>query len=160
VNIYNGLTTTWTYNSSDSILLPLLIQYVEVSHMEEIVKHTDQNLNTTLGSFTIETTFGLAESYLLRFIYGNKEYESGNFNLTLSELPPYANNTQSTTTSPVQPTLLTTSAMLATTTESTSTGANSLTHVSNGSSSSEATTTLTPTETPNTPNPMRIIVVV
>jgi hypothetical protein len=49
VNVYNGLATTWTYNSSDSRLLPLLIQYVEASHMEEIVKHTDENLNITLG---------------------------------------------------------------------------------------------------------------
>jgi hypothetical protein len=61
--------------------------------MEEIVKDTDENLNITLGSFTIETTFSLAESYLLRFIYGDKDYETGYFDLTLSEQSPYANNT-------------------------------------------------------------------
>ncbi|KAJ5235463.1 uncharacterized protein N7469_004631 [Penicillium citrinum] len=35
VNVYNGLITTWSYNSSDSILHPLMIQFIPVSHMEE-----------------------------------------------------------------------------------------------------------------------------
>lgn len=104
--------------------------------MDETVKHTTSNLNITLGSFTIQTAFGLADSYLLRFIYGNKDYESGYFELTLSG---QSNNTPSTTTSPNQPTTFTTSAILPTTTESTSTGTSSLTHVADSASSSEAT---------------------
>lgn len=131
-----------------------MIQYVEASHMEELVIHIDHNINITLRSYTIEATFGLAEAYFLRFIYDNNDYESGVFNLTLSLQSPYANNTPSVTTSPVQPTTLTNSAILPTTTMSTSTGASSLTHVAN-SSSSEATTTLTVTVIPNTPKPDR-----
>lgn len=108
-----------------------MIQYVEVSHMEESVQHIYMDLNITRGSFTIETTFGLADSYLLRFIYGGNDYESGYFGLTMLEHPTHASNTQSTTTSLVQPTTFT------------------------SPSSPEATTTLTATEIPSTPNTNR-----
>jgi hypothetical protein len=33
-------------------------------------------LNITLGTFTIQTSFSLADYYLLRFIYGNNAYET------------------------------------------------------------------------------------
>lgn len=47
-----------------------MIQYVEASHMEELVKHVDHNINITLRLYTIEATFwprrGLFPSVHLR----------------------------------------------------------------------------------------------
>ncbi|OKP09454.1 hypothetical protein PENSUB_5190 [Penicillium subrubescens] len=48
VNVYNGLVTTWSYNSSDSTLLPLTIQFVAVSHMIESPTYIQDDLNITL----------------------------------------------------------------------------------------------------------------
>ncbi|KAJ6168097.1 hypothetical protein N7497_000940 [Penicillium chrysogenum] len=95
VNVYNGLSTAWSYNSSDSILLPLLIQFVAASHLEEAPDYITDELNITLGTFTIQTSFSLADYYLLRFIYGNNAYETGNFDITMSEHPKNGSDTSS-----------------------------------------------------------------
>ncbi|CAG8190575.1 unnamed protein product [Penicillium olsonii] len=99
VNVYNGLPTAWSYNSSDSILFPLLIQFVAASHMEEAPDYITDELNLTLGTYTIQTTFSLADHYLLRFIYGNNAYETGSFDITMSEVPQNASDDTSSSAS-------------------------------------------------------------
>lgn len=95
MNVYNGLPTAWSYNSSDSIMLPLLIQFIAASHLEEAPDYITDELNITLGTFNIQTSFGLADHYLLRFIHGNNAYQSGSFHITMSERPKNASDTSS-----------------------------------------------------------------
>ncbi|KAJ5890444.1 uncharacterized protein N7473_006672 [Penicillium subrubescens] len=63
VNVYNGLVTTWSYNSSDSTLLPLTIQFVAVSHMIESPTYIQDDLNITLES-TGTGTSSLAREFI------------------------------------------------------------------------------------------------
>lgn len=99
VNVYNGLITTWSYNSSDSISHALTIQFVPISHMEEIASYTHDDLNITLGSWTIETQFPVADNYYLRFIYANNDWSSGRFKISMSESSKNASDTSSATSS-------------------------------------------------------------
>jgi hypothetical protein len=136
VNVYNGLPTAWSYNSSDSILLPLLIQFVAASHMEEAPEYITDELNITLGTFTIQTSFSLADYYLLRFIYGNNAYETGSFDITTSEQPKNASDTSSST-SPLVESTPRPSVLIPPATES-ATGASSLTQGTKSPSGWEA----------------------
>jgi hypothetical protein len=95
VNVRNGLTTDWSYESHDSILLPLSIQYVAASHQEEPPTYIKEDLNVTLGRFTIDIRFGLADYHFLRFIYGSHEYETGHFDITTSIQSKNASHTSS-----------------------------------------------------------------
>lgn len=121
MNVYNGLITTWSYNSSDSISHPLMIQFVPVSHMEEAPSYVQKDLNITLGSWTIETQFPVADDYYLRFIYANKDWSSGRFKITMSESPKNASDTSSSASSD-RPSTSDRSSMTLLVTESTSTG--------------------------------------
>lgn len=85
VNVYNGLVATWSYDSSDSILLPLTIQFVPVSHNHESPTYVQDDLNITMDVWTIVTNFPVADSYYLRFIYANNYWETGSFQITTSE---------------------------------------------------------------------------
>ncbi|KAJ5876386.1 uncharacterized protein N7529_001970 [Penicillium soppii] len=98
VNVRNGLTTDWSYESHDSILLPLSIQYVAASHQEEPPTYIKEDLNVTLGRFTIDIRFGLADYHFLRFIYGSHEYETGHFDITTSIQSKNASHTSKSTT--------------------------------------------------------------
>jgi hypothetical protein len=121
VNVYNGLVATWSYNSSDSILLPLEIQFVTLSHNEEFPKYIQDNLNITLKVWTILTDFPVADAYKLRFIYANNFWETGSFQITTSEQSKNASDTSSS----ISPNLASTSHRSSTTLwiiESTSTG--------------------------------------
>jgi hypothetical protein len=144
VNVYNGLNTMWSYNSSDSILLPLTIQFVAASHREESPAYTSEDLNITIGIFTIETTFTLADHYLLRFIYGNNYYETGHFDLTVSELSKNASERLSSASPLAQSTLLP-SILVLPATESTATGTSSLAQETHSPSDSKATANVTET---------------
>ncbi|KAF7166706.1 hypothetical protein CNMCM5623_000250 [Aspergillus felis] len=130
VNVYNGLVTTWSYNSSDSILLPLTIYFVPVSHLDESATYIQDNINITLGRWTIFTSFPVAEAYYLRFIYANNFWETGNFMITTSEQSTNASDTSSS----ASPNLYSTSHRSSTTlwtTESTGTGTSSLAQETN-----------------------------
>lgn len=142
MNVYNGLTTTWSYNSSDSVLLPLSIQYVAASHQQESPTYIKEDLNITFGTFTIETTFNLADYYLLRFIYGNTEYETGHFEITTSKQSKNASDTSSSASPLAQSTLVPSIPVLPTT-ESTTTGPSSLAQRTHSPSGSEATAAVT-----------------
>ncbi|KAJ5207364.1 hypothetical protein N7491_002003 [Penicillium cf. griseofulvum] len=117
--------------------------------MEEAPDYTTDDLNITSGTYTIETSFPLADIYLLRFIYGNNACETGPSDITISELPKNASDTSSST-SLVEPTprpsvltpLSTGSA------RGSATGTNSLAQEANSSSGSEAVATAT--ESPKT----------
>jgi hypothetical protein len=122
VNVYDGLVTTWSYNSSDSILLPLTIYFVPITHHDESATYIQNDINITLGIYTISTTFPVAEAYYLRFIYANNFWETGNFRITTSEQSTNASDTSSS----ASPNLYSTSPTLWIT-ESTATGASSLT---------------------------------
>lgn len=97
--MYNGLVTTWSYNSSDSTLLPLTIQFVAVSHMIESPTYIQDDLNITLGIWTILTNFPVAEGYILRFIYANNYWEIRGFQITTSGQSTNASDTSSSTSS-------------------------------------------------------------
>ncbi|CAG8359235.1 unnamed protein product [Penicillium salamii] len=145
VNVYNGLPTTWSYNSSDSIFLPLLIQFVAASHQEEAPDYTTDELNITLGTYTIQTTFDVADYYLLRFIYGNNAYETRGFDITTSEKPKNASDTLSATSSLVESTA-SPSVLVHSATES-ATGTSSL--MPSGSGAAAATTEFPKTDEKN-----------
>lgn len=99
MNVYNGLITTWSYNSSDSILHPLTIQFVPVAHMDESPTYVREDLNITLGSWTINTQFPVADDYYLRFIYANNYWSSGRFKITMSESSKNYSDTSSSASS-------------------------------------------------------------
>lgn len=99
MNVYNGLVATWTYNSSDSVLLPLTIEFVTFMHLEESPTYIQNDLNITMGVWTIVTNFPVADAYDLRFIHANKEWETGSFQITTSEQPKNASDTSSTASS-------------------------------------------------------------
>jgi hypothetical protein len=132
VNVYDGLVTTWSYNSSDSILLPLTIYFVPITHHGESATYIRNDINITLGKYTIFTTFPVAEAYYLRFIYANNFWETGNFRITTSEQSTNASDTSSS----ASPSLYSTSPTLWIT-ESTATVASSLTPGTKVSSSDE-----------------------
>lgn len=121
VNVYNGLITTWSYNSSDSILHPLMIQFIPVSHMEEAPSYVQGDLNITLGSWTINTQFPVADDYYLRFIYASKEWPSGRFKITMSGSPKNSSDMSSSASSD-RPLTSDRSSTTLLVTESTSTG--------------------------------------
>ncbi|KAF4173461.1 hypothetical protein CNMCM8694_008454 [Aspergillus lentulus] len=126
VNVYDGLVTTWSYHSSDSILLPLTIYFVAVSHDDESATYIRDDINIALGKWTISTIFPVAEAYYLRFIYANNFWETGNFRITASEQSTNASDTSSSASPNVYSTSCPSSTTLWTT-ESTATVASSLT---------------------------------
>jgi hypothetical protein len=125
VNVYNGLPVTWSYNSSDSILFPLTIQFVPISHNDESPTYVRDHLNITLGVWTIHTDFPVADAYDLRLIYANNFWETGSFQVATSEQSKNASDTSSSDSSNHALTSDSSSTTLLIT-ESTSTGSSSL----------------------------------
>jgi hypothetical protein len=93
--------------------------------MIESPTYIQDDLNITLGRWTILTNFPVAEGYILRFIYANNYWETRGFQITTSEQSRNASDTSSSTS----PVLLSTSYRSTTMlwiTESTGTGTSSL----------------------------------
>jgi hypothetical protein len=121
VYVYDGLTTTWSYNSSDLTVFPLMIQFVPIYNMQETPTYVQKDLNITLGEWTIDINFPLAEAYDLRFIYANNDWETGRFQITMTEMSTNASDTSSSGSSDRHSTSGHSSTTLSTT-ESTGTG--------------------------------------
>ncbi|RAK78965.1 uncharacterized protein BO72DRAFT_62316 [Aspergillus fijiensis CBS 313.89] len=96
VSIYDGLTTTWTYNSSDSIKEPMEIAFFQISHLEEEISYTVDGVNITAGTYTLRRSFTMADGWYLRYTFGDEMYLSETFQLTLGQP---SNASESTTTS-------------------------------------------------------------
>ncbi|PYH86325.1 hypothetical protein BO82DRAFT_428761 [Aspergillus uvarum CBS 121591] len=98
VSIYDGLTTTWTYNSTDPIKEPMEIAFFQISHLEEGIDYTVDGVNITAGIYTLQKSFTMADGWYLRYTFGDKMYLSGRFQLTLGQP---SNASASTTSSTV-----------------------------------------------------------
>ncbi|OJJ99060.1 hypothetical protein ASPACDRAFT_1856646 [Aspergillus aculeatus ATCC 16872] len=61
VSVYDGLATTWTYNSSDSIKEPMEIAFFQISHLEEGICYTVDGVNITAGTYTLQRSFIMAD---------------------------------------------------------------------------------------------------
>ncbi|RAH87283.1 hypothetical protein BO86DRAFT_394087 [Aspergillus japonicus CBS 114.51] len=96
VSIYDGLTTTWTYNSTDPIKEPMEIAFFQISHLEEGIDYTVDGKNITAGIYTLQRSFTMADGWYLRYTFGDEMYLSGRFQLTLGQ----PSNASASSTSP------------------------------------------------------------
>ncbi|KAF7585591.1 hypothetical protein BBP40_010498 [Aspergillus hancockii] len=89
VPLWNGgagsrIPMTWSYNSTDDIYIPLSIYFVQAGPHEEVPDKAFENVNITSKAFDIDATFKAAAYFLVRVIHGQDYYESGHFDISLS----------------------------------------------------------------------------
>jgi hypothetical protein len=84
VSIFNGITTTWSYNSTDDITKPLAIIFYQTLMQHTIEDDVGKNLNITLGTFNFKAPIEVVDVYTLLFRFDNSEYWVDSFNVSTS----------------------------------------------------------------------------
>ena len=87
MSIFNGIDTTWSYNSTDDIAKPLSIQFLQFEGAHTSIKTVGDNLNITRGAYKIKTAVFVAESYGLNFFFDNEIFGVNDLRASFSSDP-------------------------------------------------------------------------
>lgn len=84
MSIFNGIVTTWSYNSTDDIRKPLSIEFVQSRGAHTDFATVGDNLNITCGTYRFKTAVYVAEDYGLNFLFDNEVYGVNGLSVSFS----------------------------------------------------------------------------